>query len=305
MPEGPYVRESALNSPDVIVITGMSGAGRTEAMHTFEDLGYYVIDNLPPSLLLAVAQMSGLSSGVGRHLAVVCDLRSQGLFEELADALKELSAHEFTYGVLFLDASDEVLLSRYALNRRPHPLAREGESTLDAIRRERQQLAAIRERVTLTIDTSNLKPKQLRSRLLAEFTHLTEQQLMEVHVFSFGFKYGMPEEADIIIDVRFLPNPYWNPEMRPLTGRDPLVRDFVIEHPQTQAFLERWCALLDTVMPGYVGEGKSRLSVGVGCSGGQHRSVAIAEETATHLTKAGYHVLTSHRDLARAERRSS
>lgn len=305
MPEGPYVRESALNSPDVIVITGMSGAGRTEAMHTFEDLGYYVIDNLPPSLLLAVAQMSGLSSGVGRHLAVVCDLRSQGLFEELADALKELSAHEFTYGVLFLDASDEVLLSRYALNRRPHPLAREGESTLDAIRRERQQLAAIRERVTLTIDTSNLKPKQLRSRLLAEFTHLTEQQLMEVHVFSFGFKYGMPEEADIIIDVRFLPNPYWNPEMRPLTGRDPLVRDFVIEHPQTQAFLERWCALLDTVMPGYVGEGKSRLSVGVGCSGGQHRSVAIAEETAMHLTKAGYHVLTSHRDLARAERRSS
>ncbi len=305
MPEGPYVRESALNSPDVIVITGMSGAGRTEAMHTFEDLGYYVIDNLPPSLLLAVAQMSGLSSGVGRHLAVVCDLRSQGLFEELADALKELSAHEFTYGILFLDASDEVLLSRYALNRRPHPLAREGESTLDAIRRERQQLAAIRERVTLTIDTSNLKPKQLRSRLLAEFTHLTEQQLMEVHVFSFGFKYGMPEEADIIIDVRFLPNPYWNPEMRPLTGRDPLVRDFVIEHPQTQAFLERWCALLDTVMPGYVGEGKSRLSVGVGCSGGQHRSVAIAEETAMHLTKAGYHVLTSHRDLARAERRSS
>ena len=305
MPEGPYVRESALNSPDVIVITGMSGAGRTEAMHTFEDLGYYVIDNMPPSLLLAVAQMSGLSSGVGRHLAVVCDLRSQGLFEELADALKELSAHEFTYGILFLDASDEVLLSRYALNRRPHPLAREGESTLDAIRRERQQLAAIRERVTLTIDTSNLKPKQLRSRLLAEFTHLTEQQLMEVHVFSFGFKYGMPEEADIIIDVRFLPNPYWNPEMRPLTGRDPLVRDFVIEHPQTQAFLERWCALLDTVMPGYVGEGKSRLSVGVGCSGGQHRSVAIAEETAMHLTKAGYHVLTSHRDLARAERRSS
>ena len=198
-----------------------------------------------------------------------------------------------------------MLLSRYALNRRPHPLAREGESTLDAIRRERQQLAAIRERVTLTIDTSNLKPKQLRSRLLAEFTHLTEQQLMEVHVFSFGFKYGMPEEADIIIDVRFLPNPYWNPEMRPLTGRDPLVRDFVIEHPQTQAFLERWCALLDTVMPGYVGEGKSRLSVGVGCSGGQHRSVAIAEETAMHLTKAGYHVLTSHRDLARAERRSS
>lgn len=301
MQEGPHVRESALKSPDVIVITGMSGAGRTEAMHTFEDLGYYVIDNLPPSLLLAVAQMSGISSGVGRHLAVVCDLRSQGLFEELDEALAELAAHEYTYGVLFLDASDEVLLRRYALNRRPHPIAREGEATIDAIRRERKHLADVRDRATLTIDTTNLKPKQLRSRLLQEFTHLSEQQLMEVHVFSFGFKYGMPEEADIIIDVRFLPNPYWDPQMRPLTGRDPMVRDFVIDHPQTKAFLERWYALLDTVMPGYVGEGKSRLSVGVGCSGGQHRSVAIADQTALHLSKEGYHVLTSHRDLARAE----
>ena len=301
MSDGPHVRESALKSPDVIVITGMSGAGRTEAMHTFEDLGYYVIDNLPPSLLLAVAQMSGISSGVGRHLAVVCDLRSQGLFEELDEALAELAAHEYTYGVLFLDASDDVLLRRYALNRRPHPIAREGEATIDAIRRERKHLADVRDRATLTIDTTNLKPKQLRSRLLQEFTHLSEQQLMEVHVFSFGFKYGMPEEADIIIDVRFLPNPYWDPQMRPLTGRDPMVRNFVIDHPQTKAFLERWYALLDTVMPGYVGEGKSRLSVGVGCSGGQHRSVAIADQTALHLSKEGYHVLTSHRDLARAE----
>ncbi len=302
MQDGPHVRESALNSPDVIVITGMSGAGRTEAMHTFEDLGYYVIDNLPPSLILAVAQMSGLSSGVGRHLAIVCDLRSKELFSELDSALEELADHEYTYGVLFLEASDEVLLRRYALNRRPHPIAREGEATIDAIRRERENLASVRERATLTIDTTSLKPKQLRSRLLSEFTHLTEQQLMEVHVFSFGFKYGMPEEADLIIDVRFLPNPYWDPEMRPLTGRDPLVHDFVIDHPQTQAFLERWTALLDTVMPGYVAEGKSRLSVGVGCSGGQHRSVAIAEETAVHLNQAGYHVLLSHRDLARAER---
>ena len=303
MQDGPHVHESALNSPDVIVITGMSGAGRTEAMHTFEDLGYYVIDNLPPSLILAVAQMAGLSSsGVGRHLAVVCDLRSQGLFEELEDALKELSAHELSYGVLFMDAADDVLLRRYALNRRPHPIAREGEATIDAIRRERVHLADARARATLIVDTTSLKPKQLRSLLLSEFTHLTEQQLMEVHVFSFGFKYGMPEEADIIIDVRFLPNPYWDPQMRPLTGRDALVRDFVIDNPQTQAFLERWTALLDTVVPGYVAEGKSRLSVGVGCSGGQHRSVAIAEETAAYLMHEDYHVLTSHRDLARAER---
>jgi UPF0042 nucleotide-binding protein len=304
MQDGPHVHDSALKSPDIIIITGMSGAGRTEAMHTFEDLGYYVIDNLPPSLILAVAQMSGITSGIGRHLAVVCDLRSQGLFEELDDALQELADHEYSYGVLFLEASDETLLARYSLNRRPHPIAREGESTRDAIHREREHLQAMRKRATLTIDTSTMKPKQLRSRLLQEFTHLTEQQLMEVHVFSFGFKYGLPEDADIIIDVRFLPNPYWDPRMRPLTGRDAKVRDFVLGHPQTEAFLERWRALLSCVMPGYVAEGKSRLSVGVGCSGGQHRSVAIAEQTANYLSSEGYHVLVSHRDLARAEQRS-
>ena len=301
MAETSKTHEQQPDSPDVIVITGMSGAGRTEAMHTFEDLGYYVIDNLPPSLILAVAQMGGLSSGIGRHLAVVCDLRSQGLFEELDDALDELEAHELTYGVLFLEASDEALLRRYALNRRPHPIAREGETTIDAVRREREHLKAIRDKATLTIDTTNLKPKQLRSRLLAEFTHLTEQQLMEVHVFSFGFKYGMPEEADLIIDVRFLPNPYWDPEMRHLTGKDELVHNFVLGHPQTQAFLEVWRQMLDTVMPGYVAEGKSRLSIGVGCSGGQHRSVALADETAIYLASAGYHVVSSHRDLYRAE----
>ena len=296
---------SAIDSPDVIIITGLSGAGRTEAMHTFEDLGYYVIDNLPPSLILSVAQMAGLSSGVGRHLAVVCDLRSQQLFDDLADAVDTLEAHEFSCGIVFLEASDETLQRRYALARRPHPLAREGEAMLSAVRRERELMDDVRKRATLTIDTTNLTPKQLRSILLSNFTHLSEQQLMEVHVFSFGFKYGMPEEADIIIDVRFLPNPYWDPKMRPLTGRDALVRDFVLEHPQTQTFLERWASLLDAVMPGYVAEGKSRLSVGVGCSGGQHRSVAIAEETATYLTSQGYQVLTSRRDLARAERTAS
>ena len=159
----------------------------------------------------------------------------------------------------------------------------------------------IRERATLVIDTTDITPKELRTRLRNAFSQLSEQQLMEVHVFSFGFKYGMPEEADLIIDVRFLPNPYWDPEMRHLTGKDELVRDFVLGHPQTQAFLKTWQLLLDTVMPGYVAEGKSRLSIGVGCSGGQHRSVALAEATADYLSCAGYHVVSSHRDLYRAE----
>ena len=297
-----HTKDVLPEAPDVIVITGMSGAGRTEAMHTFEDLGYYVIDNLPPSLILSVAHRSGLRDGVGRHLAVVCDLRTQGQrFGELEDALDELAAHEFSYGVVYLEASDETLRRRYALARRPHPIAKEGETTLDAVRRERMLLHDIRERATLVIDTTDLTTKELRSRLRTAFSQLSEQQLMEVHVFSFGFKYGMPEEADLIIDVRFLPNPYWDPEMRHLTGQDDLVHNFVLGHPQTQAFLEVWRQLLDTVMPGYVAEGKSRLSIGVGCSGGQHRSVALADETAVYLSSAGYHVVSSHRDLYRAE----
>jgi UPF0042 nucleotide-binding protein len=299
------VRDSVPETPDVVIITGMSGAGRTEAMHTFEDLGYFVIDNLPPSLILSVARMSGLNTGVGRHLAVVCDLRTQGhLFGELEDALKELEAHEYTYGVVFLEASDETLRRRYALVRRPHPIAFEGESTLEAVRRERTLLHDIREKATLVIDTTDLTSKDLRTRLRMAFSQLSDQQLMEVRVFSFGFKYGMPEEADLIIDVRFLPNPYWDPEMRHLTGQDAPVRDFVLDHPQTKDFLGTWHKLLDTVMPGYVAEGKSRLSIGVGCSGGQHRSVVLANETASYLMQEGYHVATSHRDLARAERHS-
>ena len=293
-------RDALASAPDVVIITGMSGAGKTEATHTFEDLGYFVIDNLPPALILDVARMSGINAGVGRHLAVVCDRRGQGLFEDLGDALDELAAHEYSFGMVFLDASDEALRRRYALARRPHPLAREGESTVDAVRRERAYLGTIRERATLVLDTTRMKPKALRAKLRGAFSQLSEQQLMEVRVFSFGFKYGMPEEADLIIDVRFLPNPYWDPEMRPLTGNDALVRDFVLGHEQTQAFLKAWFALLDSVMPGYVAEGKSQLSIGVGCSGGQHRSVTLANATADRLEAQGYHVVRSHRELDRA-----
>ncbi len=288
--------------PDVVVITGMSGAGRTEAMHTFEDLGYYVIDNLPPSLLLPLTRVVGIDSGVGRHLAVVCDLRSQGLFDELQDSLAELADHELSSALIFLDSSDEVLRRRYALSRRRNPIAKEGESNLAAIARERTQLEDVRHRADYVVDTSNLRPIELRRRLQGLFSELTDQQLMEVHVFSFGFKYGMPEEADLMIDVRFLPNPYWDPDMRRLTGKDERVRSFVLDHPQTCSFLDAWEHLLDCVMPGYVAEGKSSLSIGVGCSGGQHRSVALAEATAEHLEAEGYRVTVSHRDLHRAQR---
>lgn len=292
--------ELADRVPDVVIITGMSGSGRTQAMHVFEDMGYFCIDNLPPRLILQLAELVGINAGIGRHLAVTCDLRSQGLFDELQDAISTLGDHEMSSKIVFLDASDEVLIRRYSENRRRHPLAMPGESTADAIQRERVQLSHVRDRADMIIDTSRLRTAALRNRLRHAFSELTDQQLMEVHVFSFGFKHGLPVEADLMIDVRFLPNPFYDPEMRTMTGLDRKVSEFVLEHPKTREFMEAWHKLLDAVMPGYIAEGKPQLSIAIGCTGGQHRSVAIAEATARYLERQQYHVSISHRDLPRA-----
>ena len=286
--------------PDIVIITGMSGSGRTQAMHVFEDMGYFCIDNLPPRLILQLAQVVGINTGVNRHLAVTCDLRSQGLFDELFDAIAALREHEMSVSIVFLEASDEVLIRRYSENRRRHPLAKPGETTADAIQRERVQLQGVRDRADMIIDTSRMRTSVLRNRLRAAFSELSDQQLMDVQVFSFGFKHGMPVEADLMIDVRFLPNPFYDPEMRTLTGLDKKVSDFVLEHPKTKEFLSAWYQLLDAVMPGYIAEGKPQLSIAIGCTGGQHRSVASAEATARYLERQQYHVSISHRDLARA-----
>ena len=289
---------------DVVIITGLAGSGRTQVMHVFEDMGYFCIDNLPTGLILQIANAVGLGSGAGRHLAVTCDLRSQDLFGNLTHTLAELEEHDLSYKVLFLEATDEVLIRRYNENRRRHPIANEGESLSDAIRREREGLASTRKLADLIIDTSNMLASELRTTIRNEFAELSDRQLMEVHVFSFGFKHGMPVEADLLIDVRFLPNPFWDPQMRTLTGNDPLVRDFVMEHPVTQDFLVAWKQLLDVVVPGYIAEGKSRVSIAIGCTGGQHRSVAIANATADYLKAKDYRVAASHRDLMLANVRN-
>lgn len=296
--------EHADRVPDIVIITGMSGSGRTQAMHVFEDMGYFCIDNLPPSLIMQLAEIIGINTGVGRHLCVTSDLRSQGLFDELLDTIETLRDHEMTCKVLFLEASDEVLIRRYSENRRRHPLAKRGDTMADAIQRERMALASIRERADLVIDTSRMRTATLRRRLQTAFSELSDEQLMDVHVFSFGFKHGLPVEADLMIDVRFLPNPFYDPEMRTLTGLDEKVSNFVIDHPKTQEFLDAWFRLLDAVMPGYIAEGKPRLSIAIGCTGGQHRSVAIAETTGRYLERHQYHVSISHRDLAKADLRS-
>ena len=284
-PQAITAAELADRVPDIVVITGMSGSGRTQALHVFEDMGYFCIAILPPSLVLQLAQLVGINTGVGRHLAVTCDLRSQGLFDELLDTIQSLRDHEMSCKVVFLDASDEVLIRRY---------------TADAIQRERTQLAAVRDHADMIIDTSRLRVAALRSKLRLAFSELTDQQLMDVQVFSFGFKHGMPVEADIMIDVRFLPNPFYDPAMRRLTGLDEKVSSFVLDHPNTQAFWKAWCQLLDAVMPGYVAEGKPQLSIAIGCTGGQHRSVAVTRALAEFVKQKGYSAGENHRDMTRA-----
>ena len=288
-----------MSVPQVVVITGMSGAGRTEALHALEDAGFYCIDNLPPTMLLPLVEQSGLRLDASNRLAVVCDLRSRDLFDTLCGELDRLRERGIACSVVFLDAADDTLRRRYNSLRRRHPMA-EGDCTVgEAIERERERLSVVRERANMVVDTSSMRARDLRSLLVEEFSRVSATQSLNVSVFSFGFKYGVPLDADIVIDVRFLPNPYYDPALADLTGLDAPVRDFVMGRPETQAFLAAWYNLLDVAMPGYVSEGKKHLAIAVGCTGGQHRSVALAQATGAHLKEQGYRVSVGHRDLSR------
>ena len=289
---------------DLAIITGMSGAGRTEAMHTFEDLGYFCIDNLPPALLVSLVNSENLPSQQDgtKKMAVVCDARNYHAFKEIKQELAKLRDADIDYRILFLDASDERLMARYKASRRRHPLSVNTSRTISqSISYERELLTELREIANYVIDTTDLKPIALREQIRELFSETTPAEGLSVVVYSFGFKHGAALDADIVIDVRFLPNPYYDPEMRHLTGLDEKVRNFVIDHAQTQEFLGHWKDLLECVMRGYVAEGKQQLAIAVGCTGGQHRSVAIAEATGTYLSDLGYRVHVDHRDLSRAE----
>lgn len=290
--------------PELVIISGMSGAGRTEAMHVFEDLGYFCVDNLPPSLLCDLVKMSELPDFPEgkRRIAVVCDARSRGFFASMNAAMDKLSVEGIESQIVFLDAEDDKLIARYKSSRRRHPLCSDGATISHGIERERALLREIRAHADFVIDTTNLLPADLRTQLKGLFAHGDERSGLSVSVYSFGFKHGSPLDADLVIDVRFLPNPYYDPEMRTMTGLDKKVRDYVLYNSTTETFLKRWKALLDCVMPGYVDEGKQQLAIAVGCTGGQHRSVALAEETADYLRSSGYSVSVAHRDLALAVR---
>lgn len=311
MAESPFVepaQEPAETSgrigPDVVIITGMSGAGRTEAMHTFEDLGYFCIDNLPPSLIMNMISLASLpgQNEIARKLAIVCDARNREYFKQLVGELRNMEAAGITFRIIFLDATDESLIARYKASRRRHPLCVNNSLSIgQAIAHERALTQELREVAHSYIDTTSMKPRQLREELRALYSKETDKEGMNVVVYSFGFKHGAPTDADIVIDVRFLPNPFYIPELRGLTGLDKPVVDFVLGHKETDAFLDAWKNLLNCVMPGYVAEGKQHLAIGVGCTGGQHRSVCLAEKTAAYLETMNYNVRVYHRDIALAD----
>jgi UPF0042 nucleotide-binding protein len=279
---------------EIVLITGMSGAGRSAAADVLEDLGWYVVDNLPSSLVEKIVDLASLPASGIERLALVAGRNYGAVLDNVASL--RAGGHRVT--VLFLDASNAELVRRYDATRRKHPLAAEAEGLVESIDLERSLLHGTRDAADLVVDTSELNVHQLKQRLVAAFDRAGSATL-QVSVESFGFKHGLPLDADIVMDVRFLPNPHWVDELRPLTGHDPAVRDYVLERADTSAFLDRLDALLQTILPGYQAEGRSYLTVAIGCTGGRHRSVAIAEELAARLRSRGTAVRTTHRDVAR------
>ncbi len=281
---------------ELVVVTGMTGAGRSTAAKELEDLGYYVVDNLPPSLLRDVVRLVDESRGAEQPMAVVVDVRSGSFFETLqANLARGATGRHAT--LVFLEAADDVLVRRQEAARRPHPLQGVGR-LLDGLVRERAVLADLRSDADLVIDTSTLNVHQLTERI-AEAFGSPEAIRLKVTVTSFGFKYGIPVDADFVADMRFLPNPFWIPELRPGTGRDPEVADYVMSQPGAAEFLAGYVPVLQGVAEGYLREGKRFMTVAIGCTGGKHRSVAMTEEIARRLAAAGLEARPTHRDLGR------
>ena len=277
----------------LVIITGMSGAGKTVAIQSFEDMGYFCIDNMPPNLIPKFWELIK-ESGKVTKMALVVDLRSRSFFEEIQNMLVEIENTDFIdTSILFLDASDEELVARYKETRRTHPMAMNGLVT-EGIRKERAILNDLKMQASVIIDTTTLTPRQLREKINQTFKTKGDQGF-RIEFVSFGFKYGLPIDSDIVMDVRFLPNPHYIPELRPLTGKDQPVYDYVMSFDETELFYNKFLDLLQTVLPGYIKEGKSSLTIAIGCTGGQHRSVALTERLSGAL-KENYKVNVTHRD---------
>lgn len=283
------------NDVELVIITGMSGAGKTVAMQSFEDLGFYCIDNLPPELLVTFLDLMMKSDNPMRRIAAVMDTRGGDLFDSLIGALDDLlQAEGVSSRILFLDANDESLVKRYKESRRSHPLT-EGGLLLEGIRKERLLLSELKGRSRSIYDTSNLLPRELREKIIAEFSSRTDS-VFTLNFISFGFKHGMPIDADVVFDVRFLPNPFYIKELKPKTGLDSEVSEYVLKWGETQILLQKLTDLFKFLIPQYKNEGKSQVIIAFGCTGGQHRSVTLAEHFGDYFNEE-YRTFIAHRDI--------
>jgi RNase adapter protein RapZ len=282
---------------DIVVITGMSGAGRSTAAKSLEDLGWFVVDNLPPGLLPTMVDLAARSNGAVPRIAAVVDVRSRAFSTDLKSAITEVGARGAAARVVFLEAAEDTLVRRFDSERRPHPLQGTGRVT-DGIAAERELLREVRGDADLVMDTTRLNVHELRARMRDFFGRGTTVGL-RLSIVSFGYKYGLPVDADLVADCRFLPNPHWIPELAPMTGRDDPVREYVLSRPGAGEFLYHYAELLNVVLPGYEREGKRFVTLAIGCTGGKHRSVAMADELAARIAGAGVDVQVVHRDLGR------
>lgn len=282
---------------NIVIVTGLSGAGKSQAANAFEDIGYYCIDNMPPFLIPRFAEMSA-QLNKDSDVAIVTDVRTGDMFGGFFDALGELNSMGLDYKILFLDASDETLVKRYSESRRKHPLASVESSVADAIREERRMLAPVLEMANYRIDTTYLSSQQLKDSVMSMFL-ADRNTSMKVRCLSFGYKYGIPAEADLVIDVRFLPNPFYVDELKNKTGLDKEVYDYVMDSELTQQLLEYFVPLVDFLLPQYRTEGKSQLVIAFGCTGGKHRSVSLAECLSAHISDIGFNCGATHRDIGK------
>lgn len=284
---------------DVLIISGLSGGGKSKAASYLEDMGFYIIDNMPAAMILKFAEFCAGASSRYDRVALVYDVRTGSSPGELFDVLDQLRVMESSCRMLFLDASPETIIKRYKETRRRHPLSGQAGSLEDAVRREREVMDLVRQRADYVIDTSRLSTAKLRGELLRLFGSAEEKGGMAVSVTSFGFKYGLPMEADVVLDVRFMPNPFYIEELRPKTGLDSKVSDYVFSFQQTRGYLQRLEELMAFTLPLYAEEGKALLVIAVGCTGGHHRSVAVTHALAEFIRQQGYQVTENHRDISR------
>lgn len=287
-------------SANVIIITGLSGAGKSHALKTLEDLGYFCVDNLPPSLIPKFMELCSGAVEPRHKIALVVDIRGGEFFQDLSNAMSDMKASGIRPVILFLEADDDTLIRRYKLTRRRHPLSPHG-GILEGIKDERVRLQGIRNQASTIVDTSHLSPGEFRKQLLDIVSKHVKVKKLIITLVSFGYKHGLPLDADLVFDIRFLPNPHYIPELQPLSGLDSEVSKFVLDSPLTQKYLKHFKKFIDFLIPNFIEEGKTHLTVAIGCTGGRHRSVAIAETIKSYFESKEHMVVVEHRDIERGE----